>query len=257
MMVTLEQVSALADLKYGDVAKGGWGPRLNRRFGYFTPDDWYEALVWNMVTASTEWLDVGCGRAMFPSNPAASKALAERCKSLTGLDPSDNIQDNPYLQHRAQCMLEDFAAPGRYDLITMRMVVEHISAPAAAAAALARLCKPGGHVVIYTVDKWSPVSLVSGWTSLGFHHRVKAVLWGGEERDTFPTTYLMNTRRTLATLLAGAGFVEQSFQRLPDTRVTNRFRVPHAAELVLWRALSSAGLGYPENCLLGIYRYTV
>jgi 2-polyprenyl-3-methyl-5-hydroxy-6-metoxy-1,4-benzoquinol methylase len=246
-------VAALAALKYGDLAHGGWAPRLRARFGYYTPDDWYEAHVWGLITSETDWLDVGCGRALFPSNAAAARVLAARCKSLTGLDPSDNIDDNPFLHHRAKCMLENFHPGRQYDLITMRMVAEHVADPAAAVAALARLTRPGGRVVIYTVNKWSPVSLVSAVTPMSVHHAVKSVLWGGEARDNFPTEYKMNTRATLRDLFSRAGFSEQHFAYLCDTRVTGRWRAANFVELALWRLLRAVGLTYPENCLLGVY----
>ena len=257
MHLTQAQVADVAAEKYGDLAAGGWGPRLRHRFGYFTPDDWYEAMLASLVGAETDWLDVGCGREILPFSPAGSRALAGRCRSLTGVDPSDNIDENPYLQHRHQCTLEAFAADEGFDLVTLRMVVEHITAPGAAAAALGRLCRPGGRVLIYTVDKWSPVSLVSAMTPLRFHHLVKRFLWGGDEKDTFPTAYLMNTRRGLASLMAGAGFVEEDFRTLGDTRATNRFRVLNTAELLLWRGLRALRLDYPEKCLLGVYRRTM
>lgn len=247
-------LAALAALKYGELAAGGWAPRLRHRFGYFTPDDWYEACVWNLVGPETNWLDVGCGRALFPSNDAAARVLAARCKSLTGLDPSDNIDENPYVHHRAKCALEDFSTADDFDLITLRMVAEHVTDAGGAVAALARLARPGGHVVIYTVNKWSPVSLIAAATPMSVHHAVKSVLWGGEERDNFPTAYKMNTRGALRTLFSSVGLDEVLFSYLSDTRATGRWFVSNVVELSLWRVLRSVGVTYPENCLLGVYR---
>jgi 2-polyprenyl-3-methyl-5-hydroxy-6-metoxy-1,4-benzoquinol methylase len=254
MFVLESDLSVVAMEKYGDLAQAGWGPRLRRRFGYYTPDDYYEAALNKLAGPETRWLDVGCGREILPFSPAASRALSARVKSLTGVDPSDNIDDNPYLHHRAKCMLEDFYSDEPFDLISLRMVVEHVTDPPAAAGALARLCRIGGRVLIYTVDKYSPVSLVSAATPIAFHHRVKGFLWGGEERDTFPTAYLMNTRGRLASLMSAAGFEEEHFCTLSDTRTTNRFYVLNVVELALWRACRAVGLDYPEKCLLGVYR---
>jgi len=80
-------------LKYGDIATGGWTPRLRARFGYLTPDDRYEFAVGQYVTPETNWLDVGCGRSLFATNQKTAAVLAARCKSLIGIDPSDNILD--------------------------------------------------------------------------------------------------------------------------------------------------------------------
>ena len=241
-------------LKYGDLEKGGWGPRLRARFGYVTPDDRYELLVSQCVTPETDWLDVGCGRFLFAHNKEVAGILAGRCKSLSGIDPSDNILENELLGHREQCLLQEYRPGRQYDLVTLRMVVEHIDDPIGAAAALARLLRPGGRAVVYTVNKWSPITVLSAVTPLSVHIRAKRFLWGGEDRDTFPTVYKMNTRRVLADLFSGAGFAEDSFEYLADPRTLSRFKATNVLELALWRGLRALGIVYPENCLLGVYR---
>lgn len=232
----------------------GWSPVLRQRYGYFTPDEWYEATVHQLVGPQTEWLDVGCGSDLFPSNPALGHLLAKRAKFLAGLDPSDNIQENPFVHEKAQCLLQDYRTERRFDLITMRMVAEHVSDPPTALAALARLTKPGGRVVIYTVDKWSPATLISAATPMAVHHAAKKWLWGTSPEDTFPVEYKMNTRATLARQFAEAGFAEESFQRLDDCRSFAKWPLTSRAELMVWKGLKAIGLGYPEACLLGLYR---
>ena len=253
MVLTEEHAARVAALKYGDLAAAGWGPRLRHRFGYFTPDDWYEAMLSVLVTQETHWLDVGCGRELVPFSPAGARLLAQRCKSLTGIDPSDNINENPYLQHRIKAKLEDFETTETFDLITLRMVVEHITTPEAAVAALSRLSRTGTKILIYTVDKFSPVALAAAVTPLSVHVQMKQLLWQGSEKDTFPTAYLMNTRGRLAALMTAGGFVEVDFRTLADTRTTSGFRVLNTLELSAWRVLRSIGVQYPERCLLGVY----
>ena len=247
----------LLTLKYGDPGNWSWGPRLRDKAGYLTPDDIYELAVCDLVHPDTDWLDVGCGRDLFSQNPKTAKILAARCRSLTGLDPSANIFENPLLQHRHQGTMQEFSPGYRYDLITLRMVAEHVTDPKDAVEALAHLTRPGGRVVIYTVNKWSPASLVAAMTPMAVHHAVKHVLWKAEERDTFPTAYKMNTRSTLKRLFQTAGFREESFRYLDDTRIFHRFKWLNIIELAAWRALKWIGLRYPENCLFGIYVYGV
>ena len=254
MQLTEDRVARITAAKYGDLAAAGWGPRLRSAFGYFTPDDWYEACLDALVGPQTRWLDVGCGRDIVPFSPIGSRALADRCELLTGIDPSDNIDHNPFLDVAVKSRLEDYRAARPFDLITLRMVAEHITEPGRAVAALQRLCAPGGAVLIYTVDKWSPVSLLAACTPMSFHHRAKNILWESEERDSFPTIFLMNTRGVLRDLMASAGFQEESFMALSDTRTTNRFRPLNVMELLLWRALRAIGMNYPEQCLLGLYK---
>lgn len=250
-MVTPEHLQELFDRKYDMV---GWGPGQRRKFGYFNPDDIYEATIDSLVTTDTEWLDVGCGRDVFPSNFQLAKTLSERCRCLVGLDPSDNIDENPLLHERFKGMIDDYHTDRRFDLITLRMVAEHIQDPAATAASLSRLCNPGGRVVIYTVNKWSPVTLVSAAVPFQLHHSFKKVIWQTEEKDTFPTEYRMNTRRDLIRIFAAAGFQEAQFHYLDDCRSLARWRWTNLFELVFWKGLHRLGLHYPEVCLLGIYR---
>ncbi len=249
-----DSIDHVLTLKYGPVGERGWGPQLRDRFGYRTPDDWYEALLFDLIDQQTTWLDVGCGRSMFPSNRVVADMLARRCRRLVGLDPSDNLRENTVLHERAQCLLQDYRTEDPFDLVTARMVVEHISEPALAVEALARLTKPGGRVVIYTVEKLSPVTLLSAITPIGFHHAVKKILWDVEERDTFPTVYKMNTRRRLRGLFETAGFREESFRHLDDCRAFARWRLPNAAELAARRCFNAIGLRYPDACILATYR---
>jgi hypothetical protein len=96
---------------------------------------------------------------------------------------------------------------------------------------------------------------MAAWlTPFWLHHPVKRVLWGTEEKDTFPVVYRMNTRARLRSLFGRAGFREQHFAYLDDCRTFHRLRLLHSMELLLWRLLHAADIQYPENCLLGVYR---
>jgi len=254
MLIDSTHLSNIVRLKYGAPEDMGWGPRLRIRFGYSTPDDWYEAVVFELVTSETLWLDVGCGRSIFPSNFSTAKLLAERCRLLVGLDPSDNIEENTLVHEKAKCSLQEYETSRQFDLITLRMVAEHVTDPQGAVAALSRLAKPGGRVIVYTVSKWSPVTLVSAMTPIWVHHVVKRFLWNTDEKDTFPITYRMNTRKKLQRLFSPAGFHEEEFQYLDDCRSTLRWRMMNALELTIWKVLRSAHIRYPETCILGIYR---
>lgn len=70
--------------KYGEIDKLGWSPALRWKFDHFNPDDVYEAFLDRTVSGNTDWLDVGCGRNIFPSNHKLSRTLAERARLLVG-----------------------------------------------------------------------------------------------------------------------------------------------------------------------------
>ncbi|AMV38193.1 class I SAM-dependent methyltransferase [Planctomyces sp. SH-PL62] len=240
--------------KHGKPETVGWAPRRRFRFGYFLPMDVYELVVGKCVDPGCNWLDVGGGRAIFPENPRLARELVSRCEKVVAVDPSDNVQRNDFVHERHQLMLQDFEAREQFDLATMQMVVEHVDQPESFVDALARLVKPGGTVVVFTVNRWSPLTLISWLVPFRFHHPIKHFFWGGEEEDTFPVAYRMNTRRTLSRLFGRSGFDEVDFLRLDDLSTFGGFKVMNLVELAAWSALKAVGLGYPENCLLGVYR---
>lgn len=248
------ELATVFDLKYRRDPELGWGPRTRLRFGYFNPDDHYEAIVARLVTAGIDWADVGCGRDIFPSNPRLADQLSKRCSSLFGIDPDPNIRDNPYISDGFEGMLEDCVTDRRFDLITLRMVAEHITNPPRVVAKLSELTKPGGRVVVYTPNKWAPVSLLAAAVPNHLHHRFKRVVWDVEERDTFPTAFKMNTRAALAGHFAAGGMSEVFFAHLDDCRTFSGIKPLSYLELLLQKSLRSVGVRYPENCLLGIYR---
>lgn len=240
--------------KYGDLGTGGWAPKQRLAFGHLTPADWYEALLDAIVTPQTVWLDVGCGRDLSPGNIPTARRLADRCRTLVGIDPSDNIDENAFVHDYLKMPIEDHPPGRKYNLITLRMVAEHIEAPETVVNKLAGLLLPGGRIVIYTVAGYSPSVLVASITPLWVHHVVKQILWRTEERDTFPTVYRMNTRATLGRMFAAEGLSEEMFAYLGDCRATARFKFLQYIELSLWKGLSSIGLRYPEACILAVYK---
>ncbi len=240
--------------KYGEPGRLGPNPALWRRWGYYLPDEFYETLLAGLVGADTHWLDVGCGRDLLPHNPSLAQILSQRCARLVGLDPGDNVLENGWVHEAVQGSLQDHHPQRPYDLVTLRMVAEHITDPQRELAALRRLTRPKGHVVVYTVHQCSPTAVLARLVPFRLHHAIKRVLWRTQERDTFPTAYRMNTHGRLTRLFAQAGFRERYFANLADCRVFARFRILHRIELSLWRLLCGLGLGYPECCLLAVYQ---
>src|SRR5688500_8467345 len=176
--------------KYGHSDRVGWAPGRRRRFGYYLPSDVYEALVSKLVTPGCEWIDVGGGHDMFPENRALARSLAARCSLLVAVDPSENVHRNEFAHERLQCLIEYYRSERQFDQATMRMVVEHVERTRVEVAALHRLLRPCGKVVILTVNLRSPITVISRLTPFGLHHPIKRWVWGGNEEDTFPVKYL-------------------------------------------------------------------
>lgn len=243
--------------RYGPEARLGWGPRLRRDYGHFTPDDVYEALVAGLVAPGMRWLDVGCGRELFPDNLGLAEVLSRRCARLVGIDPAPTLQENPWLHEKVAGQIDTWDGGAAFDLVTLRMVAEHIADPAACARGVHRALRPGGLAVVFTVFAGSPMPVLTRLAPMALRHRVKAWLWGTAPKDTFPTCFRMNTRGALQRVFAGVGMREEALLRLDDCRTFARFRWLHELELRAMRVCRAVGLPYPEHCLLGVYRKPV
>ena len=257
LLLRLPDATALRQMfhrRYGPLGRLGWGPQLRLDHGYYTPDDVYEALVAGLVVPGVHWLDVGCGRELFPSNPGLAETLSKRCARLVGVDPDPTLQENPWVHEKFAGGVDDYDGRGSFDLVTLRMVAEHIADPAACVASVARALRPGGLAVVYTVFAGSPMPLLTRLAPMGLRHVVKSWLWGTQPKDTFPTCFKMNTRSALQRLFTGVGMREEALLRLDDCRTFARFRRLHELELRSMRLCRALGVPYPEHCLLGLYR---
>jgi len=102
-------------------------------------------------------LDVGCGGGIL------SEAMAKRGAQVMGIDLSQavlDVADLHALESKLQIQYRGVAAeelaaaqPGEFDLVTCMEMLEHVPDPAATLGALAALVKPGGDVVVSTLNR--------------------------------------------------------------------------------------------------------
>ena len=248
-----EDLHTVYDEKYGNKQDIGWGPKLRSSFDYFTPDDYYEAVIMNLAKDNFSWVDIGCGHNIFPSNPELAIKLAQKAGFLLGIDPDENINDNLLLTEKFKGTIDEYNPKRKFDLITLRMVAEHIVNPDLTLEGIKKLAESGSLVVIYTPNKWAPSSILARYTPISVHHFFKKILWDTDERDTFPVQFRMNTREKLKALFQSKGFDEVYFTNLDDCRFFSKIYMLKYAELIFWRILKSLRIRYPESCLLGIY----
>jgi SAM-dependent methyltransferase len=216
-------------------------------------DAWYEATIDSLVTSETNWLDVGGGKSVFPFNRPLAPAIAARCKFLSVVDPSPTVNQNKFAHEVTQTVIESYETDRRFDLVTLRMVAEHIEHPDAVLAKLRDVVRPGGKVVLITPNRWSPATIASALIPSKWHPRITRFLWGTKDEDVFPAVYRMNTRNTLRMLFKRYSFREVGFRYCANCSTFQRFRLAYTAELCLWRMLSAIAITYPENNLLGVY----
>jgi len=253
--MTSQDIYMHVQKKYGDSESMGWSPRRRIAYGYTLPGDVYECFLEKVVNKDTRWVDVGGGRSVLPHNTSLSEELSNRCSSLSAVDPSDNVFDNPFAHEKIRAFFEDMQTSKTFNLATFRMVAEHVEKPERVLEKLKVCVDPGGLVVIYTINKYCPIPLLTRITPFSWHHQVKKFIWGGEERDTFPVAYKMNSRKELNSLfLSGGNFELVMFQKLDDVSATINFDLINRIEMIFWKLFNVLGVRYIENNILAVYR---
>ena len=233
----------------------GWRAQKKVDAQYLSPEEWYQSIVESLVDVNTAWIDIGGGQFLFPDNHTLAAQLAQRCKLLVGVDPSDNIQHNALVHERAQVMLEDFETHANFDLATLRMVAEHVEHPDQFVSKLATILLPGGHVVLVTPFKWSIASILAALIPAGLHGKfVRFLFPSREDKHIFPTFYKLNTRSDLKRSFEGLGFEELTFLRIPDCSLLQRFRIGTRVELLLFRICRALRIAYPETNIVAVFR---
>lgn len=209
-----------------------------------------------MIQPGDEWLDLGGGRRIFPHNPILAREITQRCSRVVGIDPSTNIHENPFVSERFQGFLGDYPGKRDFDCISMQMVAEHVSDPTSLVSEISKSLKPGGYVVILTVWDYSPITMVSWITPNRVHFPIKRFFWGGEEKDTFPVVYKMNSLSKLKQLFHKEGMVPELLELVADCSATSRWPLLNSLELSAWRVLQTMKIPYPESNILAVFRKT-
>jgi 2-polyprenyl-6-hydroxyphenyl methylase/3-demethylubiquinone-9 3-methyltransferase len=102
-------------------------------------------------------LDVGCGGGIL------SEAMARSGARVLGIDLSQAVLDVAELHALEGKLAVEYRAiaaeelaevqPGSFDLVTCMEMLEHVPDPATTLGALAALVKPGGHVIVSTLNR--------------------------------------------------------------------------------------------------------
>jgi 2-polyprenyl-6-hydroxyphenyl methylase / 3-demethylubiquinone-9 3-methyltransferase len=102
-------------------------------------------------------LDVGCGGGLL------AEGMAHRGARVLGIDLAPEalavarlhaIESGLLVEYR-QVAVEELAesAPAGFDVVTCLEMLEHVPDPSAILAALARVVRPGGHVILSTINR--------------------------------------------------------------------------------------------------------
>jgi 2-polyprenyl-6-hydroxyphenyl methylase/3-demethylubiquinone-9 3-methyltransferase len=171
-------------------------------------------------------VDVGCGGGIL------SEAMARLGARVLGIDLSRAVLDVAEL-HALESKLEvryrEIAAEelvrerrAQFDLVTCMEMLEHVPDPAATLGALAALAKPGGHVIVSTLNRNPQAFLVA---ILGAEYVARVLPRGTHEYLKFirPSELAAWGRKAGLELrdLTGIAYnpLNRSFRLSPDTRV--------------------------------------
>jgi len=102
-------------------------------------------------------LDVGCGGGL------VAEVMAQRGADVTGIDMARGPLDVARLHAMESGVKVDYLltsaerladeSPASFDVVTCLEMLEHVPRPSEVVAALARLVRPGGHVVCSTINR--------------------------------------------------------------------------------------------------------
>jgi len=154
-------------------------------------------------------LDAGCGRR------SALARYRPRIGRLVGVDVHAPAPGElPYLDEFATvdiCTDPDAFAPATFDLALSSFTVEHLADPPTAFANVACWLRPGGTLVLSTVNRRHP--FVGAYLSLpdGFRGRLQPLV-KASAADAHPLVGACNDPRSLRDALAAAGFAEVRVQ---------------------------------------------
>lgn len=119
--------------------------------------DWIERAAGPAGLAGLKVLDIGCGGGL------ASEAMALRGAQVTAVDQAEKLlmaaeihaQDAGAEVDYQQASVEAFcqAHEGQYDLVTCLEMIEHVPDPTSIVAAAAQAVKPGGTLVLSTLNR--------------------------------------------------------------------------------------------------------
>jgi SAM-dependent methyltransferase len=149
-------------------------------------------------------LDAGCGRV------SALRTFRPRIARLVGADVHSPVVPLPHLDEFAivdLCRSADGFAEASFDVVLSSFTLEHFEDPAAAMANLRRWMRPGGTLVVTTVNRRHP--FVAAYLGLpdGPRRRLQPLV-KSTAADAHPLVGACNDPAAIHAALANAGFRE-------------------------------------------------
>lgn len=206
----------------------------------FSQDVFAEVLE-SQVIGRQVWLDLGCGRRMFPEWMVEQQnRVLSRTQWVVGLDPDfASLRDHVAYTDKVQGSGYQIPfASATFDLVNANMVLEHMREPASLLAEIQRVLRPGGRLVFHTPNRDSWFIRIAARTPEWLKHALIPILEGRRLEDVFPTHYCFNRRADIENLAKAAGFRVVSLKFISSSAVTATLGPLAIPELLWLRFLS-------------------
>ena len=172
----------------------------------------YCELLKSKLSGESRWLDIGCGRRLFPEwMPYADEEqsiLRAGMRAIFGIDPDHaSLKRNSFVRYR---VVGDSAslpfADASFDVLSANMVVEHVAEPSALLSEAFRVLTPSGIFIFHTPNALSYATALSYLIPERLKPGLIKFFENRKEEDVFPTLYRMNTPRAVKRFTGEAGF---------------------------------------------------
>ncbi|MCB9852385.1 MAG: methyltransferase domain-containing protein [Phycisphaerales bacterium] len=183
---------------------------------YYPRAEWpgvqYECAVTRGHNGDGILLELGCGR-----EAKRLKRMSQAFARGVGIDlevaGKYSTDDHARLIHGdGHCIsLRD----GTVDVIAMANVAEHLERPSDTFGECLRVLKPGGRLVVMTVNQWFPPIAAARLMPHGLRQIANRIASGTAHEDTFPAYYRANTTKSLEGAARAAGFTVDELRYMP------------------------------------------
>jgi ubiquinone/menaquinone biosynthesis C-methylase UbiE len=169
----------------------------------------YAGLVSEHLFPAAAWLDAGCGTRMLERDlESLENWLVSQCGAVVGMDLA--VSSHRSIKSLVQGSIYHLPFPAdSFDLITCRMVVEHLDRPADAFAEVVRCLRPEGAFIVMTPNLLNYGIFGNAVATKVLPEKLRLrIVHASDSRpaeDVFPVCYKANTMRRLVSLLSESG----------------------------------------------------
>jgi SAM-dependent methyltransferase len=151
-------------------------------------------------------LNIGAG-----SSVVIEQGLPQGCTYVVDrVDIEPATVDHPRVRNVWQCSVADMrpVPASEYSAVFANYVLEHVQDLESAAREMSRVLEPGGIAIFTLPNPMAPEFVLSRWTSMSFHRRVRRA-------ETWQTVYAYRSIPDLVSLFCEAGFEQTRIDYYP------------------------------------------